>query len=136
MRSRGQKLVTDSGVPLPSQTPAVGLKIHIAPIHLPPTMGPPGFMQAQRTDVRIIALDHARYQAAWATASAGGMPRWALYAERWQGLSVVEGGRTRYESREVFRGVLGWVVWVFAGGNLVKGVRAMAEGLKQRAESS
>ena len=62
------------------------------------------------------------------------MPRWLLNAERWQFLVEIEGEKTRYETVEVFGGVLAYLIRVFVGNGLKKGFIAMAEGLKRRAE--
>jgi hypothetical protein len=51
-------------------------------------------------------------------------------------LSVVEGGKTKYESFEVFGGVLAFVLKVVLGSGLKKGVEAMGEGLKRRSEEA
>jgi hypothetical protein len=106
----------------------------ISPVHLPPTMGKPRFMESHSTTVLITAIDQENYRAAWVTA--GSLPKWALFAERWQMLTVEEGGRTKYESIEVFSGILAYVVKFFTGKNLDLGVTAMAEGLKSRAEGN
>ncbi|KAJ7456901.1 hypothetical protein FB451DRAFT_1275187 [Mycena latifolia] len=130
---RGQTLVSASGSALADQTPTAGKTMLIRPVHLPPTMGNPGFMESHSTTVKITAIDHDNFRAAWITAN--GLPAWALQAERWQMLTV-EGGKTKYESIEVFRGIIAYVVKFFTGKNLVLGVRAMAEGLKSRAEDA
>ncbi|KAJ7730363.1 hypothetical protein DFH07DRAFT_969185 [Mycena maculata] len=130
---RGQTVVDESGTALADQTPVAEKKLFISPVHLPPTMGTPRFMQSHSTTVRITTIDHEQHRAAWVTA--GGLPRWALYAERWQMLTV-ENGKTKYESIEVFHGILAYVVQWFTGKNLVLGVRAMAEGLKSRSEGA
>ncbi|KAJ6578884.1 hypothetical protein DFH09DRAFT_1148575 [Mycena vulgaris] len=130
---RGQTIVSESGTALADQTPAAGKMLFISPVHLPPTMGSPGFMESHSTNVRITTLDHENYRAAWITAN--GLPSWALQAERWQMLTV-EDGKTKYESIEVFRGFIAYLVKFFTGKNLVLGVRAMAEGLKTRAEGA
>ncbi|KAK7055404.1 hypothetical protein R3P38DRAFT_2846903 [Favolaschia claudopus] len=128
---RGQILVTPSGAKLDGP-PAVDALIKMEPVHLPPTMGDPAFMGSQSALVRIIALDHENYRAAWVTAS---MPKWALFAERWQTLTV-EDGITKYESVEVFSGILAYVVKWFVGKALDQGMMAMAEGLKSRCENA
>ncbi|KAJ6554587.1 hypothetical protein B0H19DRAFT_1154150 [Mycena capillaripes] len=128
---RGQTLVSPSGAALADQTPAAGHLMSISPVHLPPTTEKPGFMQSHSQTVRITAIDHENYRAAWVTA--GGLPKWALYAERWQMLTV-EDGKTKYESIEVFSGIIAYVVKLFTGRNLVLGVKAMAEGLKSHSE--
>lgn len=130
---RGQRLISASGAALADQTPKVGTKLLISPVHLPPTMGTPGFMQSHSVTVRVTTLDNENFRAAWVTAN--GLPAWVLHAERWQMLTV-EGGQTKYETVEVYRGVGAYVVKFFTGKYLVLGVRAMAEGLKKRAESA
>ncbi|KAJ7270741.1 hypothetical protein B0H12DRAFT_1093639 [Mycena haematopus] len=129
---RGQTLVTAAGAALADQTPTADTLMRISPVHLPPTMGKPKFLGSQKTTVRITTIDHENYRAAWVTAG-GILPKWALFAERWQMLTV-EGGKTKYESIEVFSGILAYVVRLFVGNSLVLGVRAMAEGLKSRSE--
>ncbi|KAJ7701584.1 hypothetical protein B0H17DRAFT_1045894 [Mycena rosella] len=129
---RGQTIVSASGTALADQTPAAGKRLLIRPVHLPPTMGEPGFMQSHSTNVLITTIDHENYRAAWV---GDGLPRWALHAERWQMLTM-EGGKTKYESIEVFSGIIAYIVKFFTGKNLVLGVRAMAEGLKSRAEGA
>ncbi|KAJ7938362.1 hypothetical protein B0H13DRAFT_1587819 [Mycena leptocephala] len=128
---RGQTLVSKAGTALADQTPAANTLMLISPVHLPPTMGEPGFMQSHNTTVLITAIDHENYRASWVTA--GGLPKWALYAQRWQMLTV-EDGKTKYESIEVFSGILAYVVQLFTGRSLVLGVKAMAEGLKSQCE--
>ncbi|KAJ7607433.1 hypothetical protein FB45DRAFT_948315 [Roridomyces roridus] len=133
---RGQTLITPTGTPLPSQTPTAGLRMRVSPVHLPPTMGEPGWGQSHSTVVRITTVDEEGYRASWVTEGSD-MFRWMLDCERWQVLTTeeVEGRtRTKYESVEVFRGPVAYVVWMFTGGNLRKGVSAMAEGLKRHAE--
>lgn len=64
------------------------------------------------------------------------MPKWLLDAERWQSLTVGPDGRVKYESIEVFKGPLAYLVRLFVGKNLFLGVDAMAQGLKTKSESS
>ncbi|KAJ7629989.1 hypothetical protein DFH06DRAFT_1224539 [Mycena polygramma] len=128
---RNQTLVSESGIALRDQTPIAGQLMSISPVHLPPTMGNPGFTQSHTASVKITAIDHENYRAAWVTA--GLMPKWALFAERWQMLTV-EDGKTKYESIEVFTGILAYVVKFLQGKNLDLGVKAMAEGLKSYSE--
>ncbi|KAJ7146090.1 hypothetical protein C8R44DRAFT_863899 [Mycena epipterygia] len=130
---RGQTIVSENGTALADQTPTTDRKLYISPVHLPPTMGTPGFMGSHSTTVEITTIDHENYRAAWITSN--GLPSWGLQAERWQMLTV-EGGKTKYESIEVFRGIIAYLVKFFTGKNLILGVRAMAEGLKSRAEAS
>jgi hypothetical protein len=94
-------------------------------------MGEPGWFQKQSAFEMITTVDHENYRVAWVNVS---LPRFLLYAERWQSLSVDEDGKTRYETIEVFSGVLAYVIKVLMRKKLVMGFNAQAEGLKQRAE--
>lgn len=49
-------------------------------------------------------------------------------------LTTTDGGKTKYESIEVFSGLVAYLVRLFVGRNLNLGVQAMAEGLKAQAE--
>ncbi|KAJ6478609.1 hypothetical protein C8R47DRAFT_638870 [Mycena vitilis] len=128
---RNQTVVSEYGHPLADQTPVAGQEMFIDPVHLPPTMGKPSFMQWHSASVKITAIDHENYRAAWVTG--GLMPKWALFAERWQMLTV-EDGKTKYESIEVFSGILAHLVKFLQGKNLDLGVKAMADGLKSYSE--
>ncbi|KAJ3843040.1 hypothetical protein F5878DRAFT_606038 [Lentinula raphanica] len=133
---RSQKVMSKSdSAPL-----SVGNRLELYPVHLPPTMDDDhvGFLQKNSTLVEVTVLDHENYRVAWRVA--GMLPRWMLDAERWQMITVEEGGdggaemKCKYESYEVFRGVLAYVVQWFVGKELDMGVDAMAEALKLRAE--
>ncbi|KAF8889073.1 hypothetical protein BD779DRAFT_1611169 [Infundibulicybe gibba] len=130
--SRGQRMVDESKRPLADQTPTQGRYILIAPVHLPPTMGKPGFFQAQSAFGIITALDHENHRAAWESV---GLPRFLLNTERWQALSVDEAtGKTKYESTEVFGGLLAYIIKFIMREKLVMGVEAMGQTLKRRGE--
>lgn len=128
---RGQTLVDKRGTPLANQTPAEGHYVLIAPVHLPPTMSEPGFFGKSSAFVRITALDRENYRVAWNVAS---FPGFLLRGNRWQVLSIDPSGKTKYESKEVFGGVIAWLIYVFVYSKLVLGFNAQAEGLKNRAE--
>ncbi|KAL0574446.1 hypothetical protein V5O48_007510 [Marasmius crinis-equi] len=122
------------GTPLVDQTPSVGCHILMDPVHLPPTMRPSSelwFWQKNSTRIWISHLDKDNYRVAWRTSG----PAFLLEAERWQMLTKTADGKVKYETFECFRGPLAYIVKFFVGHNLNKGVRAMAEGLKQRAEA-
>lgn len=125
-------MVDASGRPLYDQTPAEGKYINISPVHLPPTMGNPRFMGTGSAFVEITVLDKEGYRAAWETA--GYMPAWLLHAERWQTLTALPGGQTRYDAMEVFSGPVAYLVKLFVGSALKQGFQAMADTLKERAE--
>lgn len=135
-RSRNQCLTDPSGNPLPAseQTPRVGTHLLIYPVHIPPSFDGPKILPANSAFQVITTLDTDNYRCAWQDAR---FPRWLLSTERWQALvEVVEDGRkkTRYETTEVFSGLLAYVIQLFFGSGLRKGFTAMAEGLKKRAE--
>ncbi|KAF5392142.1 hypothetical protein D9757_003225 [Collybiopsis confluens] len=120
----------------PTSSPLIaGHIIKMNPVHLPPSMDDDnvGFLQKNSTLVRVTVLDHENHRVAWRTANL--LPRWLLDAERWQMITVPEGGEgCKYESYEVFRGILAYVVRWFVGKELKLGVDAMAKGLKERVE--
>ncbi len=128
---RGQTIVDKSGTSLADQTPKEGSYASISPVHLPPTMGEPGWFGKSSAFVRITALDRENYRIAWNVAS---FPGFLLRSERWQVLSIDPSGKTKYESKEAFGGVIAWLVYFFVYSNLVLGFNAQAEGLKNRAE--
>jgi len=130
--SRGQTIVDKSKKPLPDQTPAEGQYLFIGPVHIPPTMGEPGWFQKQTAFEQITTVDHKNYRAAWVNID---MPHFLLNAERWQMLTVESDGKTKYETTEVFGGLLAYLIKLFMRENLVLGFDAQAQGLKDWAES-
>lgn len=135
-RSRNQCLTDGSKQPLGAaqQTPRAGAHLLIHPVHIPPSFDPPAIFPASSVFVIITAMDPDNYRCAWETAD---YPPWLLHSVRWQMLTeVVEDGRkkTRYESIEVFNGVLAYAIKYFVGSGLQQGFTAMAEGLKKRSE--
>lgn len=77
-------------------------------------------------------VDHENYRCSWTFIS---FPKWLLSAVRWQALSVV-GGKTKYESIEVFTGPLAWFLRIFMKSGLKKGFEEMGAGLKARSEQA
>lgn len=106
----------------------------IYPVHLPPTLDDLPSYKKSSAFVVCTCLDNGNHRVAWRTA--GSLPAWLLDAERWQMLTVQEDGRVKYESVEVFKGIVAYLVKLVVGKDLILGVEAMAEGLKKRAESS
>lgn len=134
---RREQIIIDrkSKHPLASQTPSkAGQLIHMPSVHLPPTFDEPKLFQKQSSYVVVTTLDPVNHRVAWV--SAGGLPRWLLFADRWQALTDLGNGKTKYETFEVLTGLLAYVVKWFVGKNLRLGFRAMAEGLKSRAENA
>lgn len=135
-RSRNQCLTDASKKPLPAsqQTPRAGAHLLIHPVHIPPSFDPPRLFPAGSAFEIITTVDTDNYRCAWENVE---YPSWLLTAVRWQVLvEVVEDGRkkTRYETIEVFGGLLAYLIKLFVGSGLQAGFRAMAEGLKKRSE--
>lgn len=113
--------------PHPSQTVQEGSLMYLT-VHLPPSLEPrrsPG-----TTRLVVTLFDPEAHRVAWRTR----MPTWLMVSDRWQWLTV-EDGKTKYETVEVFRGPLAYLVKWFVGANLRLGFQAMADGLKDRAEA-
>jgi hypothetical protein len=96
-------------------------------------MGEPGWFQKQSAFERITTVDHDNYRVAWVNAA---FPQFLLTAERWQSLSVLGNGKTKYETFEVFGGILAHLLKLLMREKLVMGFNAQAEGLKKRAEQN
>ena|ERR1700722_15308968 len=129
--SRCQTIVDSARNPVQDQTPVEGNTVFISPVHVPPTMGQPSCLQKQSVLVYISSLDHENYRVTWGGIS---FPKFLLDTERWQALIEEEGGRTKYETIEVFRGPLAYIVRFFFQSALNVSFRAMAEALKNRCE--
>jgi hypothetical protein len=125
-------LVTPSNQPLPDQTPAEGKHISIR-VNMPPKLGEPGWFGRGSAFVKVEMLDSQNFRAVWTTAA---FPRWFLHSERWQTLHQEKSGKTKYETIEVFGGVVAYAIKFFMGGMLRLGFKAAAESLKARAEQS
>ena len=141
-------LVSPTKSPLPSQIPAVDkhliIESYIPALELDPTTSkpipPPKSTQLiplkpsqRQTPLEIIThLDNESHRVAWRNID---FPSWLLRAERWQALSVTDSGSTRYETEEVFAGVLAYVLKATMGDALNRSFEAMADALKRRAET-
>ncbi|KAI0339099.1 hypothetical protein BDW22DRAFT_1432006 [Trametopsis cervina] len=134
---REQTVVTPASRPHASQVPHEGSYLTLR-VHLPPSFDAPrGFslLSPSTTHLVIAVLEPENYRAAWTNR----MPQWLMTTERWQWLTVVEGEeggerRTKYESIEVFNGPAAWFVRWFVAPYLRVAFKAMADGLKARAE--
>ncbi|KAL0952436.1 hypothetical protein HGRIS_006708 [Hohenbuehelia grisea] len=128
---RDSKVVDSSKRPLDDQTLVEGRYLHVAPVHLPPTLGEPSTFQKQEALVVVNVVDHENCHLKW-TSIVGAS--FLLKAERWQSLSLDESGKTKYESFEVFSGILAHIVKFFMQDKLNQGFAAMAQALKKRTE--
>lgn len=129
--SRSQTVMNASKEMLADQTPCEGSFLQIN-VNLPPTMEEPGLFGKSSVFVKVTTIDHTNHRAAW---SSEGLPKFLLCTERWQALSVDEAtGRTKYETIEVFGGLLAYFVKFFVGKNLALGFQASADCLKKCAE--
>jgi len=129
IHSRSQVVSDASGAPLPEQTLRPGTYLSIR-THIPPSMEKTRFPHSAWCLVTVV--DHENYRAAWVYDA---MPKWLLNSERWQTLTLVD-GKTRYESREVFCGILAYFVMFFFQPKLKLAFDVMAQALKERAEHS
>jgi len=129
-----QQIITDAkGNALDDQTPCANAYISMK-THIPPTLTPQRFPQS--TQCKVTVLDNENYRAAWVYDT---LPSWLLATERWQILTEVEidGEKfTRYESREVFSGVLAYFVKFLLQAKLKQSFDAMGTGLKERSEAT
>jgi hypothetical protein len=96
---------------------------------MPPTLEP--IRPSQSTRCFITVVDHESFRAAWAYT---GLPSWLLWTERWQTLTILDNGRTRYETREVFGGISAYIVKFLYQGTLNECFAAMGKGLKEVSE--
>jgi hypothetical protein len=79
----------------------------------------------------ITVIDHENYRCSWKYIA---LPSWLLSTDRWQAVSTVLGGGTKYESITVFSGFAAYFVKFFMGNGLQKGFEAQGESLKKRCE--
>lgn len=124
-----------NGKPLDDQTPKEGQHILMSPVHLPPTMDDASvWFPSSSLDI-ITLIDHENHRCSWRYVSSMSLPGWVLGSNRWQALSTTGDGKTKYESVEVFTGLVAYILKYFMAGNLKKGFEAMGEGLKKWAEA-
>lgn len=81
------------------------------------------------TRSNLIMKKKAAYELCW------GSENFLIKANRYQTLTPLEDGRTRYESREPFGGLLAPVIMWWHRENLMRGYQWAAKGLKERAEN-
>ncbi|KAL1740709.1 hypothetical protein HDZ31DRAFT_46957 [Schizophyllum fasciatum] len=134
---RGQTVVDASGKPLEDQTPVAGRSLYIYPVHIPPRLGEPDKTTRVSAASEIITVvDKENYRTAWKNVALPEFLRpYLMNADRWQILTEVEGGKTKYETIEVFGGIAAYFIKWFVGKDLKAGFEAMAETLKERAEA-
>ena len=138
-------IVDDAKKPLPDQTAAVGKHL-LMETYIPPTsvdaQGKPqettqskGWLQPSQWQCPlevITAVDSAQYRVSWRNID---YPSWFLRAERWQALSRIEDGGTKYETTEVFAGIAAYIVKRSLLSSLNVSFEAMATGLKRQSET-
>lgn len=134
--SRKQIIVDASGKPHPDgPTLAEGKHTSIS-VHLPPTMDTPGLFGKNGAFCEITILDPENYRVAWETVPSLLAPSWLLHAERWQILTELPEGKTKYETTEVMFGPAAYIVKFVVGSWLKLGFQAFADSLKGRAEAA
>ena len=80
------------------------------------------------TRSKLTLKKRAAYELCW------GAENFFIKANRYQTLTPLEGGKTLYQSREPFGGLLAPLIMWLHRDNLMRGYRWAAEGLKARAE--
>ncbi|KIK65012.1 hypothetical protein GYMLUDRAFT_160386 [Collybiopsis luxurians FD-317 M1] len=123
-----------SKIPLTDQTNLQPGQYMLMHVHTPPKLADPHFLlkpfQVSQTVVQLRVIDHEKHRLAWRTC---GFPEWLLWCERWQMLSSSGQDKCKYESFEVFGGVLAYVMWMICFKVLLlKGVAEMAKALSVR----
>ena len=112
---------------MPDQVAKEGSWLYLT-CNIPPSMEPQS--RPASTKLVVTLVDHENRRVAWTNR----MPAWLMTTERWQWLTVVEGGKTKYETIEVFNGFLAYFVRWFVGSKLKVCFQSMADGLKARSE--
>jgi hypothetical protein len=123
--STEQVVVDSKGRPKPDQTASVGQLLRFT-VNMP----------TKHTNEILTALDPATHRLAWVF-NEQFVPRWLLFAERWQALSIIdEDGQLRvlYESREEFSGLLAIFIKWSVLSQVQKGFEDTAAALKRYAE--
>ena len=91
---------------------------------------PPWYTHLLPDCLVVSYLDPENYRMGWTNR----LPKWLLAAERWHWLTVLDKGKCKYETIEVFNGPLAYLVKWFVGNDLKRSYQAMADDLKKRAE--
>lgn len=125
---RSITIVDKSKKALADQTLAVDKHI-LMKVHIPPSMDDEHKKQAAFE--KVTTVDHDGHRLSWVNID---YPAWVLRAERWQTLVSLPDGRTKYETWEVFGGILAYVVKWYVGKGLQESFAAFATGLKERCE--
>jgi hypothetical protein len=132
-RSRAQRIVdSKTQQPLADQTPAENKYMLIYPTHIPPTMNDEGVWFRFSAYVIITVVDNENHRCSWEYATFRKYP-WLLCSVRWQALSEID-GITKYETIEVFGGILSYFMIPFFKKPLNHCFRASAEALRSRCE--
>ncbi|KAG6879137.1 hypothetical protein C0992_004954 [Termitomyces sp. T32_za158] len=131
------QVVTDVlGIPTYEQIPQENLRLliqaQIPPLPLPVDANTPANpINTQISFENITHIDTTNRRLAWRAIM---LPQPLLDAERWQALSTTEDGKTFYESVEIFRGPVSYVVDALFAQGLQEGFNAQATALKSRVE--
>ncbi|KAG6827693.1 hypothetical protein H0H92_010731 [Tricholoma furcatifolium] len=84
---------------------------------------PTGWFQKQSAFEIISHLDNENYRVAWTNLM---LPKFLLECDRWQMLTVLDDGKTKYETIEAFKGPVAYIIkWVMYE-KLVWGFNAQA----------
>ncbi|VDC05177.1 unnamed protein product [Peniophora sp. CBMAI 1063] len=128
---RAQVQLDQSKKPLADQSVPVELGSFLRlSVHLPPTMD--DSVSFTHSDEIVTELDSSNFRVAWRFLPP--IPG-ILNAERWQQLTATDGGKTKFETKETFRGPVAYVVRWMLRDKLQGAFETYADDLKKRSES-
>jgi len=129
--ARSMTVTNRAKLPLEDQTIAEGKHIQIV-ANMAPSLSEPRSSDRGDAFVVVSTFDPENYRVAWKSDM---LPSFLLNTERWQILTVDEAtGQTKYETFEVFGGIVAYLVRFMVGAKLVVGFKAAADSLKNRVE--
>ncbi|KAG6837811.1 hypothetical protein H0H93_016179 [Arthromyces matolae] len=138
VQNRSQVVADALGVRTADQTPGenrrLWIQAQIPPLPSPVNSDTPSNpLHSELSFENITHIDTSTRRIAWRTIM---LPQPLLDAERWQALSTTDDGKTFYESVEVYRGPVSYVVDLAFAQGLQEGFEAQAAALKDRTENS
>ena len=129
--SRSQIQLDKSKKPLADQTTPVELGAFLRlSVHLPPTMD--DSISFTHSDEIVTELDSTNFRVAWRFLPP--VPG-ILNADRWQQLTATDDGKTKFETKETFRGPVAYIVRWMLRDKLQGAFETYATELKDRSEA-
>ncbi|KAF8995488.1 hypothetical protein BDQ17DRAFT_1250571 [Cyathus striatus] len=134
--ARSMTVANSWWIPIDDQTPQenkrVIIRAQIPPLPLPVDENTPdNALHTQLSFENITTIDTANHRTAWRALM---LPQALLDAERWQAVSILEDGKTFYESKEVFYAPVAYVVDALFSQGIQQGFDSQATALKEWVE--